>query len=77
MIKQDISFLVSIFLLLAVSFTGATGLIAHKLDLHQFWIHKYGAYSTLFLTLVHVSLNFKHLVSYARQRFFRGRADCI
>ncbi|MFQ5957285.1 MAG: hypothetical protein ACE5KK_05890 [Candidatus Brocadiales bacterium] len=72
--KKDISFLVSVFLLLAVSFTGTTGLIAHRLDLHQFWVHKYGAYTTLFLAFVHVCLNFRQLVSYARSRFSGEKA---
>lgn len=72
--RRDISFLVSVFLLFAISFTGTTGLIAHKLDLHRFWVHKYGAYCTLFLAFVHVSLNFRQLINYVRHRFSRDKA---
>ncbi|HHT9116988.1 MAG TPA: hypothetical protein ACFYD1_00010 [Candidatus Hypogeohydataceae bacterium YC38] len=71
MIKRDINAVVSILLFFALSFTGTTGLLSHKLDLHQFWPHRYGAYSTLFLALVHVSLNLRQFVTYIRARLQR------
>jgi hypothetical protein len=69
MTKKDISFSISILLFFSLSFTGTTGLIAHKLDLHHFSFHKYGAYCTLFLALIHVSLNFKQIITYLKGRF--------
>ncbi len=71
MTKRDVNFFVSVLLFLSLSFTGSTGLIAHKLDLHQFVFHKYSAYATLLLAATHVGLNFGLMVSYVKGKFFR------
>lgn len=68
MIGTKLNYVISALLILAVSFTGATGYLSARLDLNRFLPHKYGAYATLLLVALHLVFNFKKLA-----RFLFGR----
>ena len=57
--RQDVNYAVSILLLVSIALTGATGYIQS---------HRYFAYATLVLALVHVSLNAQKLFRYLRKK---------
>ncbi len=67
--KPDISFIVCFLLILALAVTGISGFIQVKLDLHRTTIHKFSAYSTLSLSLVHILINFRKFINYAKKAF--------
>jgi hypothetical protein len=66
--RTDISYVISLILLIAISITGFTGFIQAQLDLRKFVPHTYTCYFTLFLTVIHVTLNWIKL-----WRFFRRK----
>ena len=66
--RQDVNYAVSILLLVSIALTGATGYIQSQLDLRKFVPHRYFAYATLVLALVHVSLNAQKLFRYLRKK---------
>ena len=67
--KPDISFIVCFLLILALVITGISGFIQVKLDLHRTTIHKFSAYSTLSLSLVHILINFRKFINYVKNAF--------
>ena len=67
--KPDISFIVCFLLILALVVTGISGFIQVKLDLHRTTIHKFSAYSTLSLSLVHILINFRKFINYVKNAF--------
>lgn len=66
--RVDISYTISILLLLSIIMTGLTGYIQAQLELRRFIPHRYLAYVTLFLTVVHVFLNWPKVWRYLRQK---------
>ncbi|MEE9371045.1 MAG: hypothetical protein V3W45_06200 [Sedimentisphaerales bacterium] len=67
--RQDINYVVSCLLLLAICITGITGYIQSQLELRKFIPHRYFAYITLGLAAVHVYLNAGRLWRYIRSKF--------
>ena len=66
--REDISYIISVLLLLSVCITGATGYIQSQLDLRKFVPHRYFAYTTLSLAAIHVYFNASRLWRYIRQK---------
>jgi hypothetical protein len=69
--REDISYAVSILLLLSACITGITGYIQSQLDLRKFVPHRYFAYVTLGLAAVHVYLNAGKVWRYIRRKLKR------
>lgn len=58
-------------LFFCIALTGLTGYLQVKLDLHRFVLHKYAAYGSLILTLMHTLINWKKaytIVKHARSK---------
>jgi len=70
-LRQDLDWVVTASLLLAVCVTALTGLIADLWDLNDFWYHTVAGYVMGALAAAHVALNWERLVSYARFRLRR------
>lgn len=70
-LRQDVDWLVSAGLLLAVLVTALTGLIADLWDLNDFWYHTVAGYVMGAFAIVHVALNWGRLVAYGRFRLRR------
>lgn len=64
MSRKDLHYLISILLFCSVSVTGVLGYIQSELELRKFVPHRYFAYTTLSLALVHVLLNGGKIVKY-------------
>jgi SagB-type dehydrogenase family enzyme len=81
MTKYDISYLISVQLLIGAVITAISGLVSDLWDLNEFVYHKYTAYPTAALALAHVCLHWRQLVGYIRWRLGRkargqeGRGD--
>ena len=69
--REDISYTVSLLLLFSVSVTGLTGYIQSQLELRKFVPHRYFAYATLCLAVVHVYLDAPKLWRYIRRKLKR------
>ena len=67
-LRQDLDWLVSAGLLVAILATAVTGLIADLWDLNGFWYHTVAGYLMGGFAIVHVVLNWNRLVAYARFR---------
>jgi SagB-type dehydrogenase family enzyme len=67
-IRHDASYLVSALLLILATFTITTGWVSDLWDLNDFVFHTYAGYAMAVLSLVHVSMHWRQLVSYARWR---------
>ena len=65
--RVNISFALCFLLFLCIALTGLTGYLQVKLDIHRFVFHKYLAYSTLSLTLLHILLNWKKVWGYVKR----------
>ena len=65
--RADISFALCLLLFLCIALTGLTGYLQVTLDLHRFVYHKYLAYSTLFLTVLHTLINWKKVWGYVKR----------
>ena len=61
--RTDISYIISLILLIAIAITGFTGFIQSQLDLRKFVPHTYTCYFTLFITVIHVMLNWIKLLN--------------
>jgi SagB-type dehydrogenase family enzyme len=70
-VRQDLDWIVSAGLLLAVAATGITGVIADLWDLNDFWYHTVAGYLMGGFAIAHVAFNWSRLVAYARFRFQR------
>jgi predicted membrane channel-forming protein YqfA (hemolysin III family) len=66
--RQDINYAVSILLLASICITAITGYVQSQLDLRRFVPHRYFAYITLGLAVVHVYLNMGKIWRYLRQK---------
>lgn len=66
--RIGINYTVSILLLLSIIMTGLTGYIQAQLELRRFIPHRYFAYLTLFLTAIHVCLNWSKVWRYLRRK---------
>lgn len=66
--REDISYIISVLLLLSVCITGATGYLQSQLDLRKFVPHRYFAYTTLSLAAIHVYFNAGRLWRYIRRK---------
>ena len=66
--RHDLSYLVSVALLIVATLAATTGLVSDLWDLNDFVYHKYAAYTLAFIGLVHVCLHWDRLVSYFRWR---------
>ena len=62
--RWDFNVIVSILLLFSITITGILGYLQSQLDLRKFLPHRYFAYATLVLVVIHVSLNWKRLWRY-------------
>jgi hypothetical protein len=67
--RKDIPYLVSLLLLILFIITAITGYIQSKLELRRFIPHRYFAYATIILFLIHVFQNIKKLYLYFKKRF--------
>ncbi len=67
--RADVSVIFCLLLFLVAALTGLTGYLQVRLDLHRFVPHKYLAYSTLLLTLLHVVLNGKKVIRVLKRIF--------
>jgi len=70
----NISFFLCIILLVCVAVTGLAGYIQTKLDLHRFVLHKYFAYCTLCITVLHVAANWRKIRKQLQQ-FMKNFSD--
>jgi len=66
--REDLNYVTSFLLLLAICMTGITGYIQSQLDLRRFVPHRYFAYITLGLAAVHLWLNAGKLWRYIRRK---------
>jgi len=66
--KRDVSYGLSLILLVTAAFVAASGLLADALDLNEFVPHKYGGYLLVVLAGGHVYLHWPRLVGYWRRR---------
>jgi hypothetical protein len=64
--RSDVSYIVSILLLISLTVTAALGYIQSQLELRKFVPHRYFAYTTLSLAVVHLYFNFGKIVKYLR-----------
>jgi len=71
--REDINYAISFGLLLSIIITGVTGYIQSQLELRKFVPHRYFAYVTLSLAVVHVFLNAPKVWRYIRRKFIRKR----
>lgn len=69
--RQDINYIVSFLLLVSLAITAITGYIQAQLELRGFVPHRYFAYITVALAVIHVFLNAGKLWRYARGKFKR------
>ncbi len=69
--RQDINYIVSILLLVSLAITAITGYIQAQLDLRRFVPHRYFAYVTLGLIVIHVYFNAGKLWRYINGRLKR------
>jgi SagB-type dehydrogenase family enzyme len=67
-LRHDLNYLTSAGLLVATIAAIASGIVAHLWDLKGFWYHTYSGYVMTAFAAVHVWLNWRRLVSYARFR---------
>jgi SagB-type dehydrogenase family enzyme len=70
-LRQDLNHLTSAMLLVAAVATGMTGLVADLWDLNDFWYHTLAGYVMGALAILHVALNWRTLLAYARFRLTR------
>ena len=71
--REDVSYTISLLLLLSIGITGITGYIQSQLELRRFIPHRYFAYVTLGLAAVHIYLNAGKLWRYIRRKLKRKR----
>lgn len=71
--REDVNYIVSFLLLLAICVTGMTGYLQSRLELRRFVPHRYFAYVTLALAAIHVCLNVGKLWRYIRRKLKRNR----
>jgi len=67
--KKDITFIISILLLISISITGILGYVQSQLELRRFVPHRYFAYATLVLTAIHVYLNWNKVWNFLLRAF--------
>lgn len=67
--REDIHYLISILLIVAISITGISGYVQSRLELRRFVPHRYFAYATLLLTALHVFLNWRKVWRYLYRQF--------
>ena len=66
--REDVNYIVSFLLLLAICVTGMTGYLQSRLELRRFVPHRYFAYVTLGLAAVHVALNTGKIYRHLRRK---------
>jgi hypothetical protein len=69
--RHDLSYLLSVGLLVVAAVAGISGLIADLWDLNEFVYHKYAGYTLALMALAHVYLRWGRLVAYIRWRLRR------
>ncbi len=67
-LRHDLNFLTSVGVLVTAIATGITGVVADLWDLNDFWYHTLAGYLMGAFAVVHVVLNWRTLVGYARFR---------
>jgi SagB-type dehydrogenase family enzyme len=67
-LRHDLNFLTSAGVLVTAVLTGITGVVADLWDLNDFWYHTLAGYVMGAFAVVHVALNWRSLVGYARFR---------
>jgi SagB-type dehydrogenase family enzyme len=70
---HDIRFLLSGVMIFVAAFAASMGLLSDLWDLNDFVYHKYAAYITAILAMIHVYLHWGRLAGYTRWRLGRGR----
>ena len=71
-IRQRLSVVVSLTLLVVIITTFLTGFVAAALDLNRFVLHKYAAYVTIGVAAIHVALHWRLLVAQVRRWLLPG-----
>jgi len=71
--RDDVSYTISLLLLLSIGITGVTGYIQSQLELRRFIPHRYFAYITFGLAAVHLYLNAGKLWRYICRKLKRKR----
>jgi hypothetical protein len=66
--RTDLNYLVSLVLLVSICVTALLGTLQAQLELRRFVPHRYAAYITLAIVLVHVLLNGQQLWRYLRSK---------
>ena len=66
--RYDIQMIIALLLLLSVIATATLGYLQAHWEFRQFVPHRYAAYATLFLTIVHVSLHFDRIWRYLTKK---------
>jgi SagB-type dehydrogenase family enzyme len=73
-LRHDLNFVSSAGLILTGLTTGVTGIVADLWDLNDFWYHTVSGYVMGGFALLHVTLNWGRMVSYAKFRLFGPKA---
>lgn len=71
---HDFRYLLSGVMIVVAAFAASMGLLSDLWDLNEFVFHKYAAYATAILALIHVYFHWGRLAGYARWRLGRGRS---
>ncbi len=71
--RSDLHYLISLLLILSICVTGVLGTIQAQFDLRKFVPHRYAAYATLSLALIHVCFNGSKLWRYLRHKITKRR----
>ncbi len=69
--RWDFSFASCMLLCVCVAGAGLTGYLQVQLDLHRFVFHKYLAYASLVLMIIHMAFNWKKITGSLRKLFRR------
>ena len=64
--RRDLDYIVMVAMLASGLYVTITGLVADFLDLHQFFLHRYAGYLCAASSVLHIALNWRRAMSYAR-----------
>jgi SagB-type dehydrogenase family enzyme len=71
--QHDVSYLVSVGLLVAATVAAVTGWVSDLWDLNDFFYHRYAGYAMAVLAAAHVILYWRQFIGYARWRLGKRR----
>jgi len=67
--REDVNYIVSFLLLFSLIITAMVGYLQSVLDLRKFLPHRWFAYTTLSLGVIHVSLHAGRIIRYLKRKF--------